>query len=66
MGLTKPKLVWGLEGGAETHKLLTSSFVLCPNLIKKTQTLLPVLLLACVDAALDIISAILRNKIPKN
>ena len=37
------------------------SFV--PNQIRKTQTLLPGLSLACVDAALDIESARLRNKI---
>ena len=58
-GLPKAKLVWRCRDPQTFHLFI--SFV--PNQIRKTQTLLPGLSLACVDAALDIESARLRNKI---
>ena len=62
-GLPKAKLAWRVEVQRPTN--FSPLHFFCSQSNPKTQTLLPGLSLACVDAALDTESARLRNKIKK-
>ena len=62
-GLPKAKHVWRVEVQRPTN--FSPLHLFCSQSNSKTQTLLPDLSLACVDAAPDIKSARLRNKIKK-